>query len=227
MHKWEFLCMIETIVQFWAIIATGLAIEQTGHMTATFAERARAQMREEVLDAATAAVGNGGWPALRMQAIADQVGVSRRTLYNEFGTKALLAEALVLRVTRRILDDVEAHLLAAPDLVSGWEASVLSALRTAQSDPVLLTVLTGSASGEFLPLLTTHGTPVIEYATAHMTDAAMRRWPELPVRQTTLAAEASVRLAISLIIRPGETIEGAARDVAELATGYLGRLVAT
>jgi len=190
-------------------------------MTSTYAERIRTQMREEVLDAASEAVGAGGWPALRMQAIADQVGVSRRTLYNEFGTKALLAEALVLRVTRRILDDVESHLLSASDLVSGWEASVLSALRTARTDPVLTTVLTGSASGEFLPLLTTHGSPVIEYATAHMADAALRRWPELPSRQTRLAVEASVRLAISYIIRPGAAIEGAARDVAELAVGYL------
>jgi AcrR family transcriptional regulator len=155
--------------------------------------------------------------------IADQVGVSRRTLYNEFGTKALLAEALVLRVTRRILDDVESHLLSADDLVSGWEASVLSALRTAQSDPVLATVLTGSASGEFLPLLTTHGTPVIEYATDHMSDAALRRWPELPARRVKLAVEASVRLAISHIVRPGTTMEGSARDVAELAAGYLSQ----
>jgi AcrR family transcriptional regulator len=190
-------------------------------MTSTFAERARAQMRDEVLDAASQAVGAGGWQALRMQAIADQVGVSRRTLYNEFGTKALLAEALVLRVTRRILDDVETQLSSATDLLSGWEASVLSALRTAQSDPILVTVLTGSASGEFLPLLTTHGTPVIEYATSHMSDSAQRRWPDLPARGTTLAAEATVRLAISYIVRPGLAIEESAHDVAELAVGYL------
>lgn len=190
-------------------------------MTSTFAERARTQMREEVLDAASRAVGDGGWPALRMQAIADQVGVSRRTLYNEFGTKALLAEALVLRVTRRILDDVTAHLSSATDLVSGWEAGVLSALRTAQTDPVLATVVTGSASGEFLPLLTTHGTPVIEYATVHMGEAARRRWPELSAHRTRLAVEASVRLAISYIVRPGTTIEASARDIAELAAGYL------
>jgi hypothetical protein len=54
-----------------------------------------------------------------------------------------------------------------------------------------------------------------------MSDAALRRWPQLPARQTTLAAEAAVRLAISHIIRPGQTIEGSARDIAELAVGYL------
>lgn len=192
-------------------------------MSSTFAERVRSQMRDEVLDAASTAVGAGGWQALRMQAIADQVGVSRRTLYNEFGTKSLLAEALVLRVTRRILDDVESCLATAPDLASGWEASVLSALRTAQTDPVLSAVLTGSASGDFLPLLTSHGTPVIEYATTHMSDSAFRRWPALPPRPTVLAAQATVRLTISYIVRPEPTIEDAARDIAELATGYLDR----
>jgi AcrR family transcriptional regulator len=196
---------------------------QNEGMSSTFAERVRSQMRDEVLDAASEVVATGGWQALRMQGIADQVGVSRRTLYNEFGTKTLLAEALVLRVTRRILDDVESCLVSATDLVSGWEAGALTTLRTAQSDPVLSTVLTRSASGDFLPLLTSHGTPVIAYATTHMSDAVLRRWPTLPPRQTMLAAEATVRLTISYIVRPGPTIEGAARDIAELATGYLDR----
>jgi AcrR family transcriptional regulator len=180
-------------------------------------------MREEVLDAAAAAVGAGGWQALRMQAIADEVGISRRTLYNEFGTKLLLAEALVLRVSAKIMDDVQNCLASAPDLRSGWEGSVLTALRTAQADPVLRTVLTGTASGEFLPLLTSEGTPVIEYASTRMIEGALRRWPDLPARETALAVEATVRLALSHIVRPGPTIEGSASDVAELATGYLGR----
>jgi AcrR family transcriptional regulator len=51
----------------------------------TIAERVRSQLRDEVLDAAAATVLAGGWSALRMQIIVDQVGVSRRTLYYEFG----------------------------------------------------------------------------------------------------------------------------------------------
>jgi AcrR family transcriptional regulator len=192
-------------------------------MTATFVERVRSQMRDEVLDAASAVVSAGGWKALRMQAIADQVGISRRTLYNEFGTKARLAEALVLRITQRFLDGVETHLVDAPDLATGWASAVLSTLRAAQSDPVLSTVLTGSASDDFLPLLTSEGTQVIDYASARMGDAALRRWPDLPRHQTALAAEATVRLALSHIVRPGATLEESARTIAELAVGYLGR----
>jgi AcrR family transcriptional regulator len=190
-------------------------------MSATFTERVRVQLREELLDAAAATVFAGGWQRLRMQAIADQVGVSRRTVYNEFGNKALLAEALVLRVTERFLTDVRAALIGAPDLATGWERAVLSALRAAASDPLLNTVLTGTDSTEFLPVLTSQGTAVIDYATDHMASAARQRWPELPERSARLAAEATVRLALSHIVRPGPSPEAAAHDIAELATGYL------
>ena len=190
-------------------------------MTDTFTDRVRAQLREELLDAAAATVLDGGWQRMRMQAVADQVGVSRRTVYNEFGNKTRLAEALMLRVTGRFLDDVEAALVAAADVPTGWECAVLSALRAARSDPLLTTVLTGAASTDFLPLLTSEGTAVIDYATRHMAAAARRRWPELPDRETHLAAEATVRLALSHIVRPGPDVEKAARDIAELAAGYL------
>jgi AcrR family transcriptional regulator len=190
-------------------------------MTATFTERVRAQLREELLDAAASAVFDGGWQRLRMQAIADQVGVSRRTVYNEFGNKTLLAEALILRVTERFLDEVQAVLTSAEDLTSGWERAVLSALRLARSDPLLTTVLAGTDSMEFLPLLTSEGTAVIDYATGRMSSAARQRWPELPEHATRLAAEATVRLTLSHIVRPGPTLEAAARDIAELTTGYL------
>jgi AcrR family transcriptional regulator len=190
-------------------------------MSATFTERVRVQLRDELLDAAAAEVSEGGWRGLRMQAIAEQVGVSRRTVYNEFGSKASLAEALILRVTARFLNDVRSVLTAATELRAGWEQATLSALRAAASDPLLTSALTGDASVDFLPLLTSEGTAVIDYATERMTAATLERWPELPPRQTRLAAKATVRLALSHIVRPGDSIEQAAAEVAELATGYL------
>lgn len=196
---------------------------ETGRVAVTFAERVRSQLRDEVLDAAAATVLAGGWSALRMQAVADQVGVSRRTLYYEFGNKTLLAEALILRITERFVDDVEAVLLAAEDLAAGWEAAVLSVLRAAEADPVLSTVLTGSAREDFLPLLTSEGTQVIDYATERTAATALTRWPELSQRETTLATEAIVRLTLSHIVRPSDDAPRAAHNIAELATGYLTR----
>lgn len=187
----------------------------------SFGERVRGQLRAELLAAAAAIVVEGGWQRLRMQVIADEVGVSRRTVYNEFGTKARLAEALILQVTERFLDDVERVLLTAPDLRSGWHDAVLSALGAAQADRLLVTVLTGVERADFLPLLTSEGTAVIEHASVRMADTTLRRWPELPTGPTRLAAEATVRLALSHIVRPGPGVPDAARDIAELAVGYL------
>jgi AcrR family transcriptional regulator len=196
---------------------------ETGAVAATFTERVRSQLRDEVLDAASAVVFAGGWASLRMQTVADQVGISRRTLYYEFGNKTGLAEALILRITERFLDGVEAALTSADDLATGWEAAVLSALRAAEVDPVLSTVLTGAAREDFLPLLTSEGTQVIDYATTRMADTALTRWPDRSQRDTKLAAEATVRLALSHIVRPSGDTAQAARDIAELATGYLSR----
>lgn len=190
-------------------------------MTATFARRSRSQLRDEILDAAADAVSSGGWQFLQMQVVAAQVGISRQTLYNRFAGKSDLAQALILRTTERVLDDVESLLVGANDMRTGWAAAVLHVLRSAESDPVLSSALVGAASGDFLPLLTSDGTEVIDNATARLTAAVQRRWPDQPVRATTLAAEATVRLALSHIVRPGGDLDQTADDIAELATRYL------
>ncbi|MEU9096974.1 TetR/AcrR family transcriptional regulator [Streptomyces sp. NPDC048361] len=51
--------------------------------------------RESLLDAALSALAELPWPAVRMVDVAAAAGVSRQTLYNEFGSKEGLARALV------------------------------------------------------------------------------------------------------------------------------------
>src|SRR5690606_31829948 len=67
-------------------------------------------VRERLLDAAYGAVVAGGWSRMRMADIARSAAVSRQTLYNEFGTKEGLLQAVVLREADRFLDGVE-HIL--------------------------------------------------------------------------------------------------------------------
>src|SRR5690606_13349312 len=55
--------------------------------------------RESLLDAAYAALARRPWSAVRMVDVAAAAGVSRQTLYNEFGSKDGLARALVRRET--------------------------------------------------------------------------------------------------------------------------------
>ena len=189
-------------------------------MTATV-ERRRAQLREEVLDAATEVLRRGGWARLRMQAVADQVGVSRRTLYNEFGSKPALAHALVARSTEHLGVVVDQAFADAPDLCSGWGEAVRRVLGEARADPVLRAVLHETSSPDFLPLLTSEGSYAIDHSTRAMTDAALGRWPRLDRERVALAAHATVRLVISYFLRPDGEDARAAADISTLVGGYL------
>ncbi|MFB7596531.1 TetR/AcrR family transcriptional regulator [Streptomyces sp. NPDC056160] len=69
--------------------------------------------RESLLDAARAALGSRPWSAVRMVDVAAAAGVSRQTLYNEFGGKDGLARALVRKEADGYLAGVE-RALAGP-----------------------------------------------------------------------------------------------------------------
>ena len=53
-------------------------------------------MRVRVVEAAVALTSEVGWSQVTMARIAERVGVSRQTVYNEIGTKVHLAEAMIL-----------------------------------------------------------------------------------------------------------------------------------
>ena len=190
-------------------------------MTSVSGERRRARLRDEVLDAATAVLGRGGWPRLRMQAVADEVGVSRRTLYNEFGSKPALAHALVARSTGHLTDVVAAAFTAAPDLDTGWADAAGRVLVEARRDPVMRAVLHETSSPDFLPLLTSEGSYAIEFSTRAMVAAARERWPELDRDRVALAAHATVRLVISYFLRSDGDDAAAAADIGTLVCCYL------
>ena len=73
-------------------------------------------MRDRVVIAAVELTTTVGWAQVTMARLADQVGVSRQTVYNEIGSKPRLAEAMILGeldrfllvVTRRRKDEDQA-----------------------------------------------------------------------------------------------------------------------
>ena len=52
-------------------------------------------MRGRIIEAAIETTSRDGWSAVTMGGLAEQVGVSRQTVYNEVGSKPALAEAVV------------------------------------------------------------------------------------------------------------------------------------
>ena len=176
-------------------------------------------MRDAVLDVAAEEVIAHGWDGLQVRAVATRAGVSRQTLYNAFGDKHGLAEALILRLLDRFLDGIDAAVGAESALRDQWEAAVLYALDVAAADPLLGAVLTGTSSDEFLPLLTSDGAPVIRRARDRMVATLGGHHPDLDPRALAATAEAVTRLTLSHIVLPLHPPETVAAQVADLAAG--------
>ncbi|WP_097985551.1 TetR/AcrR family transcriptional regulator [Streptomyces sp. f150] len=97
--------------------------------------------RQALLDAALRALAGRPWRAVRMVDVATLAGVSRQTLYNEFGTKGGLAGALLRGAADGYLAGVDRALTApAPDRPA---AVALWTLRSARQDVLVRALLTG------------------------------------------------------------------------------------
>ncbi|MCZ2525476.1 TetR family transcriptional regulator [Streptomyces sp. NPDC059506] len=185
-----------------------------------YRESVRSLLKERLLDAAYEQVAAGGWDRLRMTRIAATAGVSRQTLYTEYGTKAAIGEALVRREIERFLLGIQEQLLDHPDdLGDAVTAGVEYTLRAAADNPLLKAVLTGSRGGDddLLELLTTRTEPLLETASAMLTAYAEDAWPTVDAESRDLVVETLVRMTVSHVFQPTAPPETAARRIAEIA----------
>ncbi|MEV7287364.1 TetR/AcrR family transcriptional regulator [Streptomyces sp. NPDC093252] len=106
--------------------------------------------RESLLDAAYTALARRPWPAVRMVDVAAAAGVSRQTLYNEFGSKDGLARALVRREADSYLAGVERALATPLDARERLTATAEWTTLAARKNALVKAMLTGCWS-ERLP----------------------------------------------------------------------------
>lgn len=177
-------------------------------------------MLEAALDAAAGEVISRGWNGLRMRAIAEEIGVSRQTLYTAFSDRHGIARALVLRHAERFLAGVEQAIGVHRGLRAQWAAAVRFTLDSAAEDPLLKSVLM-AGSEEFLPLVTSGSAPIIDTARARLSAAFLASHPELDPVDLDTVAETVTRLALSHMVLPLHPVEQVAEQVADLATRFL------
>jgi AcrR family transcriptional regulator len=152
-----------------------------------------------------------------MAEIAAAAGVSRQTLYKEFGSRNEFAQALVIHEGERFLDAVDTAVrehLDDPRAAIG--AALETFLRTAGEDPLVRILLSDDGTGGLLPFVTTRGAPVVQWATSRLTATIEAGWPQAPPPKARLLAENLVRLAISHITAPGDSPETTATQTGEL-----------
>ncbi|AJC56080.1 MULTISPECIES: TetR/AcrR family transcriptional regulator [Streptomyces] len=162
--------------------------------------------REALLDAAYTALLTRAWTAVRMVEVAAAAGVSRQTLYNEFGGKDGLARALVQRETETYLAGVDRALargVAGPADDAGARVAAAAAwtLRTARANPLVRAALTG-CWGDRLPAGQDGPGELVgrfrDRAVAALAPGRPRE--ELPALDA--ACETAARLTLSCVIAP-------------------------
>lgn len=114
--------------------------------------------RESLLDAAYTALARRPWSAVRMVDVAAAAGVSRQTLYNEFGSKEGLARALVRREADGYLAGVERALATHADARDRLTATAEWTAGTARENALVRAMLTGCWN-ERLPAPTLSAVP--------------------------------------------------------------------
>lgn len=189
-----------------------------------YPEAARRLLRETFFGAARDALQERAWSQITMSDIAGAAGVSRQTLYKEFGSRDEFAQAFVIHEGEHFLDGVEAAVREHHDDPRAAVGAALELfLRTAGEDPLIHVLLSDDGTGGMLPFVTTQGTPVLEWATARLTVAIRDGWPTAPEAETRLLAESLVRLAISYVTAPGGSPETTAASVVALLGPFIDR----
>jgi AcrR family transcriptional regulator len=193
-----------------------------------YQEAARELLRQTVFDAARDQLGRQPWSEITMADIASGAGVSRQTLYNEFGNRNEFGFAFVIHEAERFMDDVEEAVLAHRD---DPRAAVLAALehflRAAGADPLIRILLSDDGTGGMLPFVTTQGLPIVQWATSRLVTVIAEGWPEAPEDDVKTLSESLVRLAISYVTTPGDSAEEAAKAVSELLGPFIDRALGT
>ncbi|MCM2428724.1 TetR family transcriptional regulator [Streptomyces sp. RKAG337] len=187
----------------------------------------RKQMRLGVLDAARDLTCEAGWDQVSLSAVAARAHVSRPSVYKEFGNRAGLGRALVVRETQQFLAGVADTLYPGlPDSQDCLESAILYVLTEAETQPLVRAVVAAAREGSdsLLPYLTARADPIFDAGQRLLQDWLSKRYPEQQPEALETAADVIVRMAISHLLLPANNPAFTARRLATAALKLLHAL---
>ncbi|RSD19270.1 TetR/AcrR family transcriptional regulator [Amycolatopsis eburnea] len=179
----------------------------------SFTDRTKASLREALLDAAADLLPDRGHAGLRMADVAAKAGVSRQTVYNEFGNKAALTQAVALRTAAEFLDGIRQRFETADGLLAGIHHAVVYTIEHARENRLVAAALGTEAGEDLLPLLTSRGEPILTAAADLAAEQYREFEPGLSAEAAALLAETVVRLSLSHLVLPTHSATEAADAV--------------
>lgn len=187
-----------------------------------YAEASRTLLRDAVLDAMRELLMTRDWSAITLSDIARSAGISRQTIYNEFGSRQGLAQGYALRLAERLMDSVRDALEAN---VGNIYQSFLDAFRAyfaeTASDPLVISLLSGDAKPDLLQIITTDAGPILVRSSERLATAFTETWVAIPEGDAGVLARGVVRLCLSYVSMPPEADHDVADDLARLLTPFV------
>lgn len=182
------------------------------------------QLRDVILDGMRAQLLTKDWSAITLSDVARAAGVSRQTIYNEFGSRKGLAQGYAMRLADRLVDEIDG---AINGNIGDVHGAFLSGFRAffvnSAADPLVISLLSGEAKPDLLQIITTDSAPIITHCSARLSEAFMESWVHTTSDDAGVLARAIVRLAISYVAMPPEADHDVAADLARLMTPFAER----
>jgi AcrR family transcriptional regulator len=189
-----------------------------------YAEASRVLLRDSILDGMREMLMVRDWSSITLTDVARAAGISRQTIYNEFGSRQGLAQAYALRLGDRLVDDIDAAInnnvgLIHEAFLEGFRAFFVASA----SDPLVISLLSGAAKPDLLQIITTDSGPIITRCSQRLTTTFQNSWIRATEEDSGVLARAIVRLALSYVSMPPEADHDVARDLARLMTPFAER----
>ena len=194
-------------------------------MSTSYRGAVRQLLRDRLLDAGRERLIHRAWAQVTMAEIATAAGVSRQTLYNEFGSRDEFGQALVIREGSRFMDAVEQAIDEHADSVAALTAALERFLTIAEDDPFVRLLLNDDGTAGLLPLVTTRSAPLVDWASRRLVEAIDARWPGVPAGDLEALAETLVRLAISHVAAPRRPPATTAASITRLLAPAVERML--
>jgi AcrR family transcriptional regulator len=189
-----------------------------------YAEASRVLLRDSVLDAMRELLLTRDWSAITLSDVARTAGVSRQTIYNEFGSRQGLAQGYALRLADRLVDAVHGAIDAnVGNIYQAFLQGFRAFFTDSAADPLVISLLTGVAKPDLLQIITIDSGPIITRASARLTSAFAQSWVATGDEDAGVLARAIVRLCLSYVSMPPEADHDVAGDLARLMAPFAER----
>jgi AcrR family transcriptional regulator len=189
-----------------------------------YAEASRALLRDSVLDAMREELLTRDWSAITLSDVARAAGISRQTIYNEFGSRQGLAQGYALRLADRLVDTIKGTVDAnVGDIYQAFLEGFRAFFAESAADPLVISLLTGVAKPDLLQLITTDSAPIITRASQRLVSAFNQTWVATSDEDAGVISRAIVRLCLSYVSMPPESDRDVAADLARLLAPFVER----